>query len=613
MAYNFLAPSKLVGSSRTLIAHNRLEPRPRTHEFNRSLRAEVRDAAWLLGRQWLVKEFRAEDRGTPAFAAISMQSAPTNQIKLGTDPVRSYDPRVPLEAQVQAQPILIDAGLRLQMGQAWLRLLRAHGLETFVAAFRSQYPLAAEEEAAGSYDRGYATARTTAEVQEVLATLGAKALDGFQLYKALEANASAAGSTVGAAQGTAANQATANQLAGQFVESYRRLYFTLPGGKAWSVAELEYEFALAAPGADGQPTVLATAGHAGGSLHWHSLDQPSAANNSGFANGTSQPAATERLIPTEIEFIGAPNARWWEFEDRRVDFGNVTGDPSDFGRMLLQDFVFLYQNDWFSIPYDVPVGSVNAVRSLEVTDVFGQRYRIHAAGASDQREPGNGPLIDNDWGRWSLYAQSEPGNRTVSVPQVFVPSTAVSPLVGKPVEQVLFLREEATNLVWAIEQTVPNGFGAGMDGSGAANQVAEYLRSKASAPTPPAAGALGYRLATSVPENWIPFVPRPGGDGVFRLEQGEMLRQVEGLALNAADRTVKPRTGLLQLGGPTGSYAIHEHQVPPTGLRVEGGFRRARGYDGSTHVWFERHRSPGQRGGSSGLRFDQLLPPTSEI
>ena len=610
MAYTFSPPTQSVSATATLIGHNRLEPRPRTSEFNRSLRAEVRDATWLLARQWLSKEFRAEDRGTPAFAAIQMQSAVTNQLKLGANPVRAYDPLAPLEAQVQAQPLPVDAGLRLQMGHAWLRLLRANGLSQFVGAFRTRYPLTArQEDPTAAYDLRYAAARTTREVQEVLTILGGQALDGYALFLDLVANANAAGELVGGSQAT-----RTNELAGSFVASYRRLYFPATADNAWSVATLGYEFALAAPGPDNTPTVLAAATHTGGSLHWHSVDQPSPAQFPDFPPASAPVLPTQRFIPTEIQFLGAPNARWWEFEDRRVDFGRVTGDSSDFGRMLLQEFIFLYQNDWFSLPYSVPVGSVNAVRSLEVTDVFGQRYRVHAAGASTQREPDApdqaGPYLDQDWGRWSVYAQSQPGQRTASTPQVFVPATAVSPLVGKLVEQVLFLREEATNLVWAIEQTIPDGFGAGMDGAGAAAQVAEYLRTKATAAAPAASGTYRYQLATAVAENWIPFVARPDRQGVYYLEQGQMLRQVEGLALAEADRTVKPRTSLLQLGPFDAPYLIQEHQVPPTGLRVEGGFRRARGADGRIHLWFERHRSPGQRGGSSGLRYDALRPPS---
>ena len=33
-------------------AYNRLEARPRAHDFTRSLRAEVRDPLWMITRQW---------------------------------------------------------------------------------------------------------------------------------------------------------------------------------------------------------------------------------------------------------------------------------------------------------------------------------------------------------------------------------------------------------------------------------------------------------------------------------------------------------------------------------------------------------------------------------
>ena len=42
---------------------NRLEGRPRTTDFARALRAEVRDPLWLLARQWQLGEFRATDGG----------------------------------------------------------------------------------------------------------------------------------------------------------------------------------------------------------------------------------------------------------------------------------------------------------------------------------------------------------------------------------------------------------------------------------------------------------------------------------------------------------------------------------------------------------------------
>ena len=43
----------------TITLFNRLEGRPRTRTFDRALRAEVRDALWMLTRQWQLGELAA--------------------------------------------------------------------------------------------------------------------------------------------------------------------------------------------------------------------------------------------------------------------------------------------------------------------------------------------------------------------------------------------------------------------------------------------------------------------------------------------------------------------------------------------------------------------------
>ncbi|MGH9175428.1 MAG: hypothetical protein ACRD1H_13775, partial [Vicinamibacterales bacterium] len=45
----------------SITAYNRLEARARTEDFERSLRAEVRDPLWMLTRQWQMGELEAED------------------------------------------------------------------------------------------------------------------------------------------------------------------------------------------------------------------------------------------------------------------------------------------------------------------------------------------------------------------------------------------------------------------------------------------------------------------------------------------------------------------------------------------------------------------------
>ena len=52
---------------------NRLEGRPRVTDFERSLRAEVRDPLWFLTRQWQFGEFRGEDAASPIDVAVGVR------------------------------------------------------------------------------------------------------------------------------------------------------------------------------------------------------------------------------------------------------------------------------------------------------------------------------------------------------------------------------------------------------------------------------------------------------------------------------------------------------------------------------------------------------------
>jgi len=658
-----------------LLAANRLEARPRSPEFNRALRAEVRDPTWLLARQWQMREFRAEDRGTPAAAAVRLRQQPLSTLALpGQAGGRAYSPRhQPLEAAVEAQPRAVGLGLRLQMGQYWRRLLRtalatqpapgtAPEQAAALAVWAAVYPLAvATEEVAAAQQA------TTTEALALVQLAGAQAIDGYALYQDLLAPYRATASAtladeladsellaealkkrplaqdllaagfpatpfatytgpldLEAAPATQGGKARLVALAGgldvlarQFIAAFHRLYFLGEDNATWSTEAMAYGFSLGA-GAAG----LETTHYPGGAtLPWYAVDRAAAAPTPPTTPAPAATLETRTLLPTEVLFPGAPAARWWEFEDRRVDFGQVTGHAADWGRMLLQEFMFLYQNDWHTVPYAVAPGTVCQVESLEVTDVFGLTYRIEPAGAGQQVEnPASAtPVrIDDDANRWRLFAQTDPAaapGTPALAPVLYVPAAVRRPQAGRPSEQVSFRREEATNLVWAVESIVPDGFAGGLDGGAAATRTAELLRGPApTATTPPAeTAAYRYQLASTVPENWLPFVPVLAADGRPTLEQGLLPRQVPGRTFLPTSPAyyVQPRTPLLQLHGSTAPYVLHEHEVPAAGVRVEGRSYRARWLDGRVLHWFGRQRGPAQPGGSSGLAFDLLTPGAS--
>ncbi len=64
----------------TITRYNRLESRPRTDNFARALRAEVRDALWMLCKQWQMGEFAGDDAGSPVGAKIHVDGAADREV-----------------------------------------------------------------------------------------------------------------------------------------------------------------------------------------------------------------------------------------------------------------------------------------------------------------------------------------------------------------------------------------------------------------------------------------------------------------------------------------------------------------------------------------------------
>src|SRR5262245_33048610 len=80
---------------------NRLEGRPRADKFDRALKAEVRDALWMVTRQWQMGELRGDDAGSPIFAKVRLTSTRLRKYRAGDHDVEPFDDSVPLETQVE--------------------------------------------------------------------------------------------------------------------------------------------------------------------------------------------------------------------------------------------------------------------------------------------------------------------------------------------------------------------------------------------------------------------------------------------------------------------------------------------------------------------------------
>jgi hypothetical protein len=135
---------------------NRLEGRPRTHDFDRALRAEVRDALWMLARQWQMGELAGDDAGSPVLARVCVDVSRIDRYQAGPVSGAADDLTLaqPLEATVERRPLPLRAGvqylsldLRLIVGRRWLKLLAREaaapgGLSAdYRAAYVTQYPV----------------------------------------------------------------------------------------------------------------------------------------------------------------------------------------------------------------------------------------------------------------------------------------------------------------------------------------------------------------------------------------------------------------------------------------------------------------------------------------
>jgi hypothetical protein len=516
---------------------------------------------------------------------------------------------VPLEAQVERRPVRFDQGgrdialdLRLLMGRQWLKMLAPIG--DFTAEFLDAYRIHAPDPT----DPADAPYCAHPEAWSAFAAVAGRRMDGAKLYLHLKDDPG--NHAWDGIPALVPHQAAVDALAARFIAWFEQLVHQPPGADAWTPDRLEYRFACSAPEAEGE-RVLVAEEYYQGRLDWYSVDfdAPAAALGEPAPPGPGLPRPdTQTLLPTSVSFEGMPNTRWWTFEDGRTNFGDVRPDTTDLAKLLLIEFGLVYANDWFLIPYTLPAASIARIRGMAVTNVFGERTWVEAAGT--------GP--DDDWQRWAMFRVSlkGKGRESADTSLVLLPAAGVVH-EGRPIEEVLLIRDEIANLVWGVERTIPLPSGEGRPGREAARETRAFfeqdLERRLGAPPeppPPAESArIRYRAMSSVPENWIPFLPVhvEGDVREIQLQRAALPRVMDGDP--DPPRKVRPRTALVREGleaTPASAYFLHEEEVPRAGVRVTQGFQRTRWRDGRAWVWLGVRKQTGRSEGSSGLAFDYL-------
>jgi hypothetical protein len=244
------------------------------------------------------------------------------------------------------------------------------------------------------------------------------------------------------------------------VSAWRRRIFGEPQPtppRAWRPDRLAYVVSVATPEANGEQAVLAAPRYSEGRLDWYAFDAaPGETRLAAPAGAGPAPATREDLlsfVPTAASFPGMPDPRFWEMEDRRVNFGSLNAKTTDHLLLVFAEMGLVYGNDWFVIPFEMPVNYVCEVQGLVVTDVFGDRTLIQPANGTDETA----------WQRWSLFAVAGEDRDDFRGRYFWLPASLASVEESDPIEELSFTRDEMANLAWAVEDTVPDGTGKGIE------------------------------------------------------------------------------------------------------------------------------------------------------
>jgi hypothetical protein len=636
---------------------NRLEVRPRQVELDQVLQARLHDPLWLLTRQWQFGEFHAEDSGSPVLATIARNAHPLDRVRLGSAPPQPYSAaEAPIEPLVEALLAARAPASRAQAGTHLLTLLgerlssagvARQAADDLVAAFRAAlkrlYPLTrldldpAREDHALSVARRRSSARSD---RVLLALSRGNAIDGVAFAQALPDGRPLTWNDVPGELAVAVPAEHATTVLGvlaEFRDSVAAQQVT-PEGRgsggptagAWDFDTLEYVHGCRVARGSGGVDLLG-APSSSGRVDWYSYDVapgPATAPASG-----ATPWDFTIAIPTPAAFAGMPSPRWWQFEDGAVSLSGMQADAGDLAKLLVQNFALVYGNNWLLVPHEQPVGTLCEVGGIVVDDVFGVRTLVTAATGA----------AGGDWDRWDLFSLSPRNAGAAAHPalgqHLFLPPALPGLVEGPVLEEVSFVRDEMSNMVWAVETRVPDGLHGSRDGANAARSftatlaVLEQALHLDRADGAGGAGGVGggegagltYVLGTGVPGNWIPFLPvhRPSSTHAIRLQRASMPQFFPVGAPRVRPVTSILREGMTDPGSRAGRYPdvldggdaapspafVNEEEVPRSGVVVRGRMQRGRWIGGTTVSWYGRQVTSGRGEGSSGLLFDVVSEP----
>ena len=607
-----------------------METRTRRGDITDALRFRVYDPLWMLSRQWQLGEFKGNDAGTAMSVRCRVRQSPVVYDKFSES-----KELLPLEPQIEDVSRRETPLSRLEAAAHFINMLadydefrKESDRRTLIETLSKEFTFGRGNDDAYRYTsidaddvREYAATRNT-RLSRLDAAFNGKIFDGYVLLTYFEGilRSNAAGRHL------KPNWGIPLELASRYADWYHKRYRT--GGAGYNRQSLSYGFF-----AENSTYRYENESHDGGGLSWYSFDVRGASSSQ---RQDLDKETTVKLIPTLASYPGAPNKRLWEFEDRKVFMGNSTGMQAK-GNVAFLQYATMYGNDWMVFPLETEFGYYLNVKEIVVYDTFGRRSVITSrAGAVDSGAQTFGQ-------QWQMFTNVR-RERNAAPPGLLFPPVFPRKLEGEPLEQVNFLRDEMANMVWAVETRIPDDCGSFRDAGLLAAEVGRFVdeayekeveKARLTVRTGPEGRAtltsdrysdLKYTLMTSVPYNWIPFVPQHIGPEVKNDKYTKwsvrardvLLRRGKMPAYHAGQYyPVRPLSVLLSRGTRYDADGVlkenpmylNEEEVQGVGTQVVKRCQRARWLCGKPYTWVGYAKEIKYTQANSGLAFDLLEDP----
>ncbi len=500
----------------------RLEPYPKALNAEAGFAAAVHDPLWFLARQWQMGEHQGENATSPVLAHYTLSQLPIHAPDAGFNPQK-----IPAEAQVESE--LGDwwtMGRRIRVGKLLAALPALQGEAKFF--FRDPPP--PYENFVGCCD--------AKAVWFARADLGiADTVFGPDIPPAEP----------------------------QSDWDGERLIYQQDESNAFHTHD----------------HLLQVNQHSGGQMDWYSVD--------GIAKAT--PAAsdatirTTEVIPTQLQYPGAPNLRWWQIEDAEVDFGAYAPDPAHISTAMLTELIFSHSDDWFLFPVTAHAGHVAEMLDLKIIDAFGREYSsTEAEWQKGLRPPEN----------WYLF-------NTAGLPDAALVLWHVAelPLESNVIERVQFGMDEQANLLWAVERVVDS------------REVRFDVRADPANPKlnagKPTGDAIKAREYMYVPSEGVVPHWHPYDFDESTLKRILVQKGLADLSRKTPIAMPHPQATVLTKGeASTELHQIAPSAIPSNGIEIERRWQLARAMDGTPVLWIQRQRKPLRTPPARRLRFDVM-------